>query len=286
MVEKVTQSAKEFDIVHFHIDYLHFPTSRAHEFNQISTLHGRLDLPDLIPIYEEFSEMPVVSISHAQRAPLPGINWIGNVYHGAPANLFSFQRNRGNYLAFLGRVSPEKRLDRAIEIAIRAGVPLKVAAKIDRADTDYFNNEIKSLLSHPLIQFIGEIGDSEKNAFLGNASACLMPIDWPEPFGINMIESMACGTPVIAYRHGSVPEIITTGVNGFVVETIDEAVEAVHRVPGLSRVSCRDSFEQRFTAARMASDYLRLYEATLSSQTPEEIFMPTHTEQEDLPSIS
>jgi glycosyltransferase involved in cell wall biosynthesis len=193
------------------------------------------------------------------------INWLGNVYHGLPRNLFSLHRNPGKYLAFLGRVSPEKGLDRAIEIAIRVGIPLKIAAKVDRADLNYFEKEIKSLLQHPLVEFIGEIDDSGKGVFLGNALACLMPIDWPEPFGINMIESMACGTPIIGFRRGSIPEIITNGLNGFIVGNVEEAVEAVARVPSLSRAACRDVFEQRFTSVRMAADYMRLYEASLAS---------------------
>lgn len=272
MIERVAQSAARFDIIHFHIDYLHFPFSRGRRLRQITTLHGRLDLSDLLPVYRQFSDMPVVSISRAQRKPLPWINWVGNVPHGLPANSFSLDGGSGGYLAFIGRLSPEKRPDRAIEIATRLRIPLKIAAKIDRNDAAYFEGQIKHLLSNPLVDYIGEIGDSEKQAFLGNALACLMPIDWPEPFGINMIEAMACGTPTIAFRHGSVPEIITNGLNGFIVETVDEAVEAVARVSELSRAGCRRAFEERFTSERMASDYLRLYESQLcaSSNVPED----------------
>ncbi|HKQ87878.1 MAG TPA: glycosyltransferase family 4 protein [Candidatus Acidoferrales bacterium] len=263
LIERVAQAASRFDIIHFHIDYLHFPFSRNERLCQITTLHGRLDLADLVPIYREFREMPVVSISRAQRKPLPWINWAGNVHHGLPPDYYRLDSGSRGYLAFIGRISPEKRPDRAIEIAKRTRIPLKIAAKIDRVDTEYFEREIKHLLSDPLVEFIGEITDSEKQEFLGNALACLMPIDWPEPFGINMIEAMACGTPTVAFRHGSVPEIITDGLNGFIVDSVEEAVEAVSRVPVLSRADCRQVFEERFTAGRMAADYLRIYEEQL-----------------------
>ena len=263
LIERVAQSAANFDIIHFHIDYLHFPVSRSERLSQITTLHGRLDLPDLVPVYNEFSSMPVVSISHAQRKPLPWINWVGNVHHGLPPKLLSLASGSGKYLAFLGRMSPEKRPDRAIEIATRLGIPLKIAAKVDRADSEYFDREIRSLLDSPLVEFIGEITDAQKQAFLGDALACLMPIDWPEPFGINMIEAMACGTPTVAFGHGSVPEIIMDGVNGFIVGSVEEAMNAVSQVSSLSRKDCRGVFEERFTSSRMASDYLRIYEAQL-----------------------
>ncbi len=259
-IERVAQAASRFDIIHFHIDYLHFPFSRNKNLTHITTLHGRLDLTDLLPLYSEFHDMPVVSISRAQRKPLSWINWVGNVHHGLPVDYFRQGDGSGGYLAFIGRISPEKRPDRAIEIAKRTGIPLKIAAKIDRVDAAYFEGEIKPLLSHPLIEFIGEIGDSEKQDFLGNALACLMPIDWPEPFGINMIESMACGTPVVAFRHGSVPEIVMDGLNGFVVDDVGAAVDAVSRISTISRADCRRVFEQRFTASRMAADYLRIYD--------------------------
>lgn len=249
LIERVSQAASRFDIIHFHIDYLHFPFSRNEELCQITTLHGRLDLKDLVPVYREFREMPVVSISRAQRKPLPWINWVGNVHHGLPLDSFGLASGSGGYLAFIGRISLEKRPDRAIEIAKRVGIPLKIAAKIDRVDAEYFEREIKHLLSDPLVEFIGEITDSEKQDFLGNAIACLMPIDWPEPFGINMIESMACGTPTVAFRHGSVPEIITDGLNGFIVGNLDEAADAVSRIHTLSRADCRQVFEERFTSA-------------------------------------
>ncbi|MGH9573938.1 MAG: glycosyltransferase family 4 protein [Candidatus Acidiferrales bacterium] len=263
LIERVAQAASRFDIIHFHIDYLHFPFSRNQNLCHLTTLHGRLDLTDLVPIYDEFADMPVVSISRAQRTPLPGINWVGNVHHGLPPEMLRLDSGSGGYLAFIGRISPEKRPDRAIEIAKRTRIPLKIAAKIDRIDAAYFESEIKHLLSDPLVEFIGEITDSEKQDFLGNALACLMPIDWPEPFGINMIEAMACGTPTVAFRHGSVPEIITNGLNGFIVNNIEEAADAVSRIGTLSRADCRQVFEDKFTAARMADDYFRIYEQQL-----------------------
>jgi glycosyltransferase involved in cell wall biosynthesis len=275
LIERVAQAAARFDIIHFHIDYLHFPFSRYEKLCQITTLHGRLDLADLVPLYREFPEMPVVSISRAQRKPLPWINWVGNVHHGLPANSLRLDSGSGGYLAFIGRISPEKRPDRAIEIAKRTGFPLKIAAKVDRVDTEYFERDIKPLLSDPLVEFIGEITDLEKQEFMGNALACLMPIDWPEPFGINMIEAMACGTPTIAFRHGSVPEIITDGLNGFIVDSVEEAVDAVSRIHLLSRADCRQVFEERFTSARMAADYLRIYEEQLCASPSAPEISPT-----------
>ena len=259
MLEQVMKRASEFDVVHFHLDYLHFPLSRRTGIPQLSTLHGRLDLPDLVPLYHEFHDMPVVSISRKQRKPLPWVNWVGNVYHGLPLDFLSYHPHPGKYLAFLGRLSPEKRPDRAIEIAARAGMPLKIAAKIDKTDRQYFEDKVKPLLSASHVEFIGEIADAEKDDFLGNAHAFLFPIDWPEPFGITLIEAMACGTPTIAFNHGSVPEIITDGVNGCIVETVDEAVSAVERVSRISRKSCRLAFEEHFTSERMASDYVKIY---------------------------
>jgi glycosyltransferase involved in cell wall biosynthesis len=259
MVERVAQEATRFDVVHFHIDYLHFPVSRRSSYAHLTTLHGRLDIPDLEPLYREFDDMPVSSISDAQRTPLPWARWVGTVYHGLPPDLYRMHEAPGKYLAFLGRISPEKRVDRAIEIACRAGLPLKIAAKVDKVDHDYFESQIKPLLSHPGIEFIGEIGEAQKNDFLGQAIALLFPIDWPEPFGLVMIESMACGTPVIAFRGGSVDEIMVPGRSGFVCTTIHEAVEAVGRATSLSRAECRRVFDERYTAARMAHDYLELY---------------------------
>ncbi|MGE5212271.1 MAG: glycosyltransferase family 4 protein [Nitrospirota bacterium] len=260
MLERVCQHADEFDIIHFHVDYLHFPLSRREAVTQVTTLHGRLDIPDLVPLYQEFRDMPVISISNGQREPLPWANWQATVYHGLPRDLYQFRSEAGQYLAFLGRISPEKRVDRAIEIAKQVGMPLKIAAKIDRADKDYFDSVIAPLLRDSLVEFVGEIGDIEKDEFLGNAYALLFPIDWPEPFGLVMIEAMACGTPVVAYRGGAVPELVETGHTGFVVESMADAVEAVRRVAGLSRKHCREVFEQRFTATRMAHDYVQQFE--------------------------
>jgi glycosyltransferase involved in cell wall biosynthesis len=260
MLEHAFQRAAEFDIVHFHIDYLHFPLSRREQIAHVTTLHGRLDIHDLVPLYQEFQDMPVISISNGQRQPLPWANWQATVYHGLPADMYQFHDKPGIYLAFLGRISPEKRVDRAIEIAKQVQIPLKIAAKVDPADKDYFESVINPLLRDSLVEFVGEIGKGEKEDFLGNAYALLFPIDWPEPFGLVMIEAMACGTPVIAYRGGAVPEVIEEGRTGFIVEGLEDAVEAVRRVPELSRKRCREIFDQRFTAARMAHDYVKVYE--------------------------
>jgi len=267
MLEHLFQRAAEFDIVHFHIDYLHFPLSRRQQITHVTTLHGRLDIPDLIPLYQEFRDMPVISISNVQREPLPWANWQATVYHGVRADMYQFRAEPGNYLAFLGRISPEKRVDRAIEIAKRVQMPVKIAAKVDRVDKDYFENVIEPLLRDPLVEFVGEIGDGEKDEFLGNAYALLFPIDWPEPFGLAMIEAMACGTPVIAYRSGAVPEVMEEGHTGFIVEGLEDAVEAVRRVPELSRKRCREVFDQRFTATRMAHDYVQVYERLIKSKS-------------------
>lgn len=268
LVERVFRQAAEFDILHFHIDYLHFPLARRGLTPTLTTLHGRLDLPDLAPLFAEFDDLPVVSISEAQRAPLPHARWVGTVPHGLPRGLHAFHPQPDGYLAFLGRVSPEKGVDRAIEIASRAGLPLKIAAKVDRADRAYFNAVIRPLLINPWVEFIGEISEAEKDSFLGRARALLFPIDWPEPFGLVMIEALACGTPVIAYGHGAVPEVLEPGVTGFIVSSQDEAVRAVTQVERLSRADCRGSFERRFTARRMAQDYLALYER-LRSHPPQ-----------------
>ncbi len=273
MVEEVFRERGAFDLVHFHIDYLHFAASRREQIPALTTLHGRLDLPDLVPLYRTFPEMPVVSISDAQRAPLPWLNWQGTVHHGLPLNQFSFHSGPGKYLAFLGRTSPEKGLDRAIEIAKRSGIPLKIAAKVDRVDREYFDSRIKPLLDHPLIEFLGEIGHDEKNDFLGNAIAVLFPIQWPEPFGLVMIESMACGTPVVAFPGGSVSEVMKQGVSGFVVPDEDGAVAAVQRIAAIDRGACRRYFEERFTSARMTQDYLNVYQK-LAQRTPASITIP------------
>src|ERR1041385_5440264 len=235
MLEKVFQRLHDFEIVHFHIDYLHFPLSRRQAITQVTTLHGRLDIPDLLPLYESFPEMPVVSISDAQRRPLPGANWQATVYHGLPVGLYQFRAEPGVYFAFLGRISPEKRVDRAVEIAKQLGIPLRIAAKVDKVDRDYFEAVVEPLLRDPLVEFVGEIGDGEKEEFLGNAYALLFPIDWPEPFGLVMIEAMACGTPVIAYEGGSVSEVMEDGVTGFIVRDLDDAAKGVDRVRNLDR---------------------------------------------------
>ena len=264
MLERVFQRADEFDVIHFHVDYLHFPLSRREAVTHVTTLHGRLDIPDLVSLYQEFREVPVISISNAQREPLPWANWQATVYHGLPVDIYRFHPEPGSYLAFLGRISPEKRVDRAIEIAKQVGMPLKIAAKVDRADKDYFDSLIAPLLRDPFVEFLGEIGDVEKNEFLGNAYALLFPIDWPEPFGLVMIEAMACGTPVVAYRGGAVPELVEPGHTGFIVEGIQDAVEGVRRVAQLKRKRCREVFEERFTAARMAHDYVQQFERLIA----------------------
>ena len=263
MLELVRQRAREFDVLHFHIDYLHAPLVREFGRPTLSTHHGRLDLPDLAAFYTVFPDLPLVSISDSQRVHLPRANWLGTVYHGLPRDLLSFRPvAAGGYLAFLGRISPEKRPDWAIEIAARAGMQLKIAAKIDRADQTYWEEEIRPLVArHPNVEFIGEICDREKADFLGDAAALLFPVDWPEPFGLVMIEAMACGTPVIAFRRGSVAEVLKEGISGFIVDTVEQAVAAVARAASLDRAAARAEFEARFTAERMANDYLKLYRA-------------------------
>ncbi len=258
-IEKVFRDASRFDIVHSHLDYLPFPLARRQRTPVVTTLHGRLDIPDLVSVYREFSDMPVISISNAQRQPLPWVNWQGTVYHGLPANLYTFQEERGTYSAFLGRICPEKRVDTAIEIAKRTGMELKIAAKVDKVDREYFADFIRPLLNHTLIEYVGEIGEDEKDKFLGNAYALLFPIDWPEPFGLVRIEAMACGTPIIARRRGSVPEVIEGGVTGFICDTAEEAIRAVGRVAKINRKRCRQAFEKRFTVAQMAQESLAIY---------------------------
>jgi glycosyltransferase involved in cell wall biosynthesis len=259
MMELVAQQAPEFEILHFHTDYLQFPLLRRTAVPAITTEHGRLDAADLKTLFSEFWDMRVVSISNAQQAPLKEANWVGNIYHGLPIDLYAANLKPDTYLAFLGRMSPEKRVDRAIKIAKAAGRRLKIAAKIDPNEQDYFDREIKHLLEDPLIEFVGEIGEDEKQEFLGKAAALLFPIDWPEPFGLVLIEAMACGTPVIAYPFGSVPELIEDGQIGFLVKDIAEAVAAVHRIAEIDRRTCRQVFERHFTATRMAAEYVELY---------------------------
>jgi glycosyltransferase involved in cell wall biosynthesis len=261
MLEEVRKRADQFDLLHFHIDFLHAPMVRQLAVRTLTTQHGRLDLPDLAPFYGVFRELPLVSISNNQRRYLPHANWVGSVHHGLPRDLLPFKpRPSGGYLAFLGRISPEKGPNRAIEIAARAGMPLKIAAKVDRVDQAYWDEFIHPMVkAHPNVEFIGEIDEHEKAAFLGDAAALLFPIDWPEPFGLVMIEAMACGTPVIALRRGSVPEIVEEGVSGFVVDTVEQATAAVRRIPNLDRAKVRNAFERRFTAERMTRGYLEIY---------------------------
>ncbi len=267
MLDEVLCRAADFDVIHSHADYLAYPFLAHCSTPSVTTLHGRLDLADLEPVYRRFPHVPLVSISDAQRRPFPESNWVRTVHHGLPAGEVRFHAQPQQHLVFLGRISPEKRVDRAIEIARRAGFPLRIAAKIDPADRGYFESQIEPLLDDPLIEFIGEIGPGEKNDFLGNALALLFPIDWPEPFGLVMIEAMACGTPVVAFRGGSVVEVVKDGVSGFVVDSIDEAVAAVGRVAGIDRRGCRDWFEGRFDVRRMVDDYLEVYARVIEART-------------------
>ncbi len=273
MIDQVCQRADEFDVLHFHIDLLQFPLIRGFADRAVTTLHGRLDLPDLVPFYTAFPEIAVVSISDHQRLPMPPVNWVGRVHHGVPTRLLPFTAApKGGYLAFLGRISPEKRPDRAIEIAVRTGMKLKIAAKIDAVDRAYWESTIAPLVErHANVEYIGEINEQQKGAFLGNASALLFPIDWPEPFGLVMIEAMACGTPVIAFEAASVPEVIEHGRSGFIVHGIDEAVEAVSRLPELDRAVVRACFDSRFSVERMARDYLRIYRALPGVHSPDSL---------------
>ncbi len=267
MLEKLSQERDRYDVIHFHIDYLHFLSSRLLGLPQLTTLHGRLDIPDLQNLFDHFGDMPVVSISDAQRLPLPQANWIGTVPHGMPLDLLEFVRDPSDYLAFVGRISPEKRVDRAIEIAKAVGLPLKIAAKISKADQAYFDEQIKPLLAHPLVEFVGEISEPQKGEFVGRARALLFPIDWPEPFGLVMIEAMACGTPVIAFRHGSVPEVMEDGVTGAIVSNLEQAIRATKSVHELDRCRIRREFERRFSARLMAERYVELYERACRRET-------------------
>ena len=264
LLEHVLNHKNEFDLIHFHIDYLHYPLSRRERYTHVTTLHGRLDIPDLVPLYDVYNDIPVISISDAQRDPLPNLNWQGTVHHGLPRESYTFHRKSKGYLAFLGRTSPEKGLDQVIEIAKRARMPLKIAAKVDKIDQEYFDTCIQPLLNDSHVEFIGEVGYPEKNDFLGNADALLFPISWPEPFGLVMIEAMASGTPVIAYPLGSVPEVMADGISGYLVPDLDGAVEAVKKIDQLDRRKVRKHFEQYFTADRMAKDYVKIYERLVS----------------------
>ncbi len=259
MLDRVMEMAAEFDVIHFHTDFLHFPLTRNLPVAHVTTLHGRLDLPELLPLYHHFPQIPLVSISRSQRSPLPWVNWRDTVYHGLPTDLYAYHAKPAEYFAFVGRISPEKRVDRAIDIAVRCGVPIKIAAKIDRTDEVYFKEHVEKLFRHPLVEYIGEIGETEKRGLLGQARALLFPIDWPEPFGLVLIESFACGTPVIAYRHGSVPELMEEGVTGYLVDDQEQALRAAQRIEDIDRARCRRTFEHRFTAQRMAENYLQVY---------------------------
>jgi len=263
MLEHVLQQADDFDVVHFHIGQMHFPCVRRCLVANVTTLHGRLDLPELRPLFQEFTDIPCVSISDAQRVPQPEARWVATVHHGLPPTLLRYSPGPGSYLAFLGRISPEKRVDRAIAIAQACGQRLRIAAKVDPADARYFEQKIRPLLDDPLVEFIGEISEADKSSFLGGARALLFPIDWPEPFGLVMIESLACGTPVVAFRGGSVAEVLEHGTTGFVVTTLEEAIEAVNQIDTLDRRACRAAFDRRFTVARMASNYVDVYERVL-----------------------
>jgi glycosyltransferase involved in cell wall biosynthesis len=272
LLEMVFEDLSRFDIVHFHCDYLHFPLLKRHHCANVTTLHGELQAVDLESFFQDYPDVPLISISDNQRRPFPSVNWQATVYHGLPPDLYTFREHPGDYLAFLGRVAPEKGLDRAIRIAHQAGRKLKVAAKIDPLEQPYYRQTIEPLLHEcgSLVEFIGEVGGRDKDEFLGNAQALLFPINWAEPFGLVMAEAMACGTPVIAFRRGSVSEVMTDGVTGFVVESVEEAVDAVQRLAVLDRRLCRNVFEERFTATRMAQDYLEVYRRLAQDNSPME----------------
>ena len=266
MMEEVLKRQYDFDIIHSHVDGIGFVLGRRTEVPVVNTLHGRLDCVEHGFLFREYAESPVISISDAQRSPQMAANWIGTVYHGVPPGLYRFNPEGGDYLAYVGRISPEKRVDSAIRIALLAGIPIKIAAKVDRVDRDYFESSIKPLLEHPLVEFTGEVNDREKEALLGSALAFLHPVDWPEPFGLSMLEAMACGTPVLARRRGSIPEVVDHGVTGFIFETDEEAARLLgSSVRALPRQGVRRRFEQRFLAAKMALNYLKVYEAVLDN---------------------
>jgi glycosyltransferase involved in cell wall biosynthesis len=267
MIDKVRERAEEFDVLHFHVDLFHFPLFSALAARTLTTLHGRQDLADLKPFYSRFGEMPLVSISNDQRKPLPHANFVATIHHGIPSDLHRPSFEQGRYLAFLGRISPEKRPDRAIRIARAAGIPLKIAAKVDKVDEDYFRNDILPLIDGPGVEFIGEINEREKTKFLGDAAALLFPVDWPEPFGLVMIEAMACGTPVLAFRCGSIPEVIDDGVTGKVVDSEEDANTALSEILSYDRRAVRQRFEERFTANRMAKAYVSTYRQLLMTRT-------------------
>jgi len=268
MLEQVRRQSDQFDVLHFHLDYYPFSLFSRQTTPFITTLHGRLDLPEHQPVFTTFSSMPVISISNSQRRPVPQAGWVKTIYHGLPADLLTPKPVRPSYLAFLGRISPEKSVDRAIRIAERCGLPIKIAAKVDKADRDYFEEQIRPLMSLPFVEYLGEINDAQKPEFLSGAIALLVSIDWPEPFGLVMIEAMACGTPVIAFNRGSVPEIVEDGLTGFIVEDETSAVGAVGQLSTLSRERVRARFDERFTARRMANEYLAVYRQLAEAANP------------------
>jgi glycosyltransferase involved in cell wall biosynthesis len=264
MIDRVAREAHEFDIVHFHTDYLHFPLVQRGSTPHLTTMHGRLDLPELHPVFASFPDVPLVSISDAQREPIPRAAWLATVHHGLPPSLFRFSPHPDGYLAFIGRFSPEKAPHLAIEIARRVGRKIRIAAKLEGADADYFDSHVRPLLNRPGVEFVGEIDEAGKSEFLGRAAALLFPIEWPEPFGLVMIEALACGTPVIAFRRGSVSEVLTHGETGFLCDNVLDATRAVDRLGRIDRHRCRQVFEERFSAQRMAQDYVRAYEKVLA----------------------
>ncbi|MDR4478984.1 MAG: glycosyltransferase family 4 protein [Nitrospira sp.] len=268
MLEQAFSPSGEFDLIHSHLEFLPFPLAKRSRTPVLTTLHARLDLPELLPVFRKFAGLPLVSISDAQREPIPWANWQATIHHGLPQDLYTFHADHGKYLVFLGRVAPEKGLDQAIEIAKRVDMPLRIGAKIDPSNAEYYRQVIEPLLDHPLIEFVGEVTDLEKDDFLGDAYAMLAPYDWPEPFGLVFIESLACGTPVIAYRRGSVPEIIDHGVTGFICDTMEDMTQSVRHVSLLNRTHCRHSFDARFSVERMVRDYVRVYERILGIPAP------------------
>jgi len=297
MLEEVRRRAREFDILHFHIDFLHAPLVQDFARRTVTTLHGRLDLPHVVPFYHVFRDLPLVAVSSDQRKYLHSANWIGTVHHGLPCDLLPFRpKASGGYLAFLGRIAPEKRPDRAIEIAVKAGMPLKIAAKVDRVDQAYWDEKIRPMVkANANVEYLGEIAEHEKADFLGQATALVFPVDWPEPFGLVMIEAMACGTPVIAFRCGSVPEVVENDVSGFVVGSVNQAAAVVARVASLDRAKVRAGFEQRFTIQHRARNYLEIYKELIgptalpmryqgaNSDRKREASYPTGTRVPDLP---
>jgi glycosyltransferase involved in cell wall biosynthesis len=284
LLEGLAQRAADFDVIHCHVDWMHLPLLRRLGVPFMTTMHGRLDLPGLPTVVRQFADAPFVSISNDQRTPLPGANWLGTVYHGLPPDTLRPRFENGNYLAFLGRLAPEKGPETAIRLARAAGLPLRIAAKIPRGEKGYFKQQLEPLIDGNQIKLIGEVNDRTKEAFLREAAALLFPIDWPEPFGLVMIEAMACGTPVIAFRRGSVPEVIEDGVTGFIVDNEQEALRAINRLPELDRHRVRAAFERRFTSRRMAEDYLRLYQALSDLETGPSNFLAQRIRTDALPS--